>query len=317
MKRIACSVFIFIFSFGLRAQTAPLVVKSSNKGPYVEHKVAPKENFYSIGRAFNVHPKHIASFNSLNMAKGLSIGQVIKIPLSDTNYTHKSDKGIPVYYITGNSETVYNVSTNNNVLMEKLRKWNSIPNDRLPPGSKLIVGYLTSNEMLAPAVNISQTETVTNTTPAATNRDTSKNLVVNKPEVRKEEPRQASEKPAADNRLKQTEEEPKTTGGYFKTWFDQQIKQQPATKDQTVTSGIFKTSSGWSDAKYYLLMNGADPGTIVRITNPGNNRTIYAKLLGDMSDLKQNQGLDVRISNAAAVALDISETDKFTLKLNY
>jgi len=54
----------------------------------------------------------------------------------------------------------------------------------------------------------------------------------------------------------------------------------------------------------------------VRITNPLNNKTIYAKLLGEMSD-KQSQGLNIRISNAAANALDIPETDKFTVKLNY
>jgi len=94
------------------------------------------------------------------------------------------------------------------------------------------------------------------------------------------------------------------------------VKQQPASKEETVTSGIFKTASGWEDAKYYVLMSGAEAGTIIRITNPVNNKIIYAKLLGDMND-KQSQGLNIRISNAAANALDISETEKFTVKLNY
>ena len=64
-------------------------------------------------------------------------------------------------------------------------------------------------------------------------------------------------------------------------------------------------------------MDGIEPGTIVKITNPSNNRIIYAKLLGDMNGLKENQGLNIRISNAAASALDIAETDKFIVKLNY
>jgi len=130
---------------------------------------------------------------------------------------------------------------------------------------------------------------------------------------------QTKDEPKKNNDAVQAKEDVKTKNtdqGYFKTSFDKQVKQQPAGKEQTVTSGIFKTASGWDDAKYYVLMNGADPGTIVRITNPGNNKTIYAKLLGEMSD-KQSQGLNIRISNAAANALDISETDKFIVKLNY
>ena len=64
-------------------------------------------------------------------------------------------------------------------------------------------------------------------------------------------------------------------------------------------------------------MDGMEPGTIVRITNPANNRMIYAKLLGEMNGLKQNEGLSARVSNAAASALGVTDTDKFILKINY
>jgi len=306
---------------------------------YVDHKVTPKENFYSMGRAFNVHPKHIALFNGLDMSKGLSLGQTVKIPLSDKNFTQKTDKGVPIYYVTGNGETLYRVSTNNkNVLMESLRKWNHLPSDKLAGGTRLIVGYLTTSETQALAVNAPSQKAETTTKPVG-NKDVAKTDVTNKPEQKKEEAKinqtkneeiskpeqkkveaiQPKDESKMNKDVVQAKQEIKTTNtdqGYFKASFDQQVKQQPASKEQTVTSGIFKTASGWNDAKYYLLMNGAEPGTIVRITNPGNNKTIYAKLLGEMND-KQSQGLNIRISNAAANALDISETDKFSVKLNY
>jgi hypothetical protein len=44
---------------------------------------------------------------------------------------------------------------------------------------------------------------------------------------------------------------------------------------------------------------------------------VFAKVLGEMTGIRQNQGLEVRISNAAASALNISETDKFIVKVNY
>src|SRR5215510_12332922 len=155
MKNVALLSVIIPITTLLQAQTnETLLIKSSDKGLYVDHKVTPKENFYSMGRAFNVHPKHIALFNGLDMSKGLSLGQIVKIPLSDTNFTQKTAKGVPVYYVTGNGETLYRVSTNNkNVLMENLRKWNHLSSDKLANGSKLIVGYLTTAESQAMAVN--------------------------------------------------------------------------------------------------------------------------------------------------------------------
>jgi LysM repeat protein len=331
MKNIFLLVCIMSFSASLFAQTEQLIVKGSGKGNYVEHKVTAKENFYSIGRLFNVHPKHLALFNSLDMSKGLSLGQTIKIPLSDTNYNHKAEFGTPVYYVTGSSETVYNISTNNNVLMEKLRKWNKISTDKLPAGSKLIVGFLVNNQQQGLAVANPQKEIVVDKRqPDSTRSAIAKNENVVNPVPKKEDVREIEPAPAKkevvreDSQKKEqviqtkTEVRPQNANqGYFKTSFDQQIRQQPITKEQTLTSGIFKTASGWSDAKYYLLMNGVEPGTVVKITNPANNKMIYAKLLGEMSGVKQNQGVNIRISNAAASALDINETDKFIVKLNY
>ena len=317
MKSIALLVFILILTPVLKAQTGGLMIKSSNKGLYVEHKVAAKENFYSIGRSFNVHPKHLAGFNALDMSKGLSLGQTVKIPLNDSNFNQKTDKGVPVYYIAGNGETLYHVSINNrNVLMDKLRKWNHLSNDKPAAGTKLIVGYL-NNEIPAMAVtNPQKTETVNKTLDNPV-KDVAKNETVNKTERKKEETKQEAKKNNDSVSVKEAEKPQELGPGYFKLSFEQQIKQHPLSKEQTVTSGIFKTSSGWADAKYYLLMDGVEPGTIVRITNPNNNKMIYAKLLGEMSGLKQNEGLNIRISNAAADALEISEADKFVVKLDY
>jgi len=105
--------------------------------------------------------------------------------------------------------------------------------------------------------------------------------------------------------------------GYFQSHFEQQIKKSPVSKDATVTSGIFKTTSGWQDAKYYLLIDAVQPGTIVKIINPTNNKAVYAKVLGEMSGIRQNDGLNIRISNAGAAALEITEQDKFIVKVNY
>jgi len=65
------------------------------------------------------------------------------------------------------------------------------------------------------------------------------------------------------------------------------------------------------------LMDNVEPGTIIKVVNPTNNKAIFAKVLGEMSGIRQNQGYDVRISNAAASALEVSDTDKFIVRVNY
>ena len=329
MKSIVGTICIMILlSTGLRAQTGEWLIKSNDKGLYIDHKVTPKENFYSIGRLFYVHPKHLATFNSLEMTKGLNIGQVVKIPLTDTNFNQKTERGLPVYYVTGNSESLYRVSTNNrNVLMEKLRQWNHLSDDNVAAGSKLVVGYLISNESAATAfANLDKLETGKKTNAQNTNKEVATLETTVKQDPKKEEVKKEVE-PVKNSQLIQVTQELKyspgsisgqnSNQGYFRDFFQQQISQQPISKEQTVTSGIFKTASGWADSKYYLLMDGIEPGTVVKITNPTNKRIIYAKLLGEMNGQKENQGLNIRISNAAASALDILETDKFIVKLDY
>ena len=88
-------------------------------------------------------------------------------------------------------------------------------------------------------------------------------------------------------------------------------------KDEVATAGIFKTASGWQDAKYYALIDGVEPGTIIRVLNPNNNKAVYAKVLDKMTGIRQNQGYTMRISNAAATAREITDSDKFFVRVNY
>jgi LysM repeat protein len=303
------------------------IVQNSSKGLYLNHKVAPKENFYSIGRQYHVSPKEIEAFNGLDMNKGLVIGQDLKVPLNASNFSQGAAKGQPVYYVVEPKEGLYKVSQkNNNVLMANLRKWNKLSNDEISAGQKLVVGYLSASEGTNTVAQTKQPEVkqeqVKQTTeekrePVVAKQETA---IVNKEETQKKpEPEKKSEpvttKPVNSQVTNVSMIE--GNGGYFKSQFDLQVKSQPIKADQTASAGIFKTSSGWQDAKYYALMDNVEPGTIVRVINPTNNKAIYAKVLGEMSGIHQNQGYDVRISNAAASALNVSDTDKFIVRVNY
>jgi LysM repeat protein len=310
MKKFVVLPLVLFFASWLHAQE--IIVRHNDKGLYVSHTVAAKETFYSLGRMYAIPPKDIAALNNLEMEKGLTIGQIVNIPLTAANFSQEVQKGQAVYYIVGEKEGLYRVSVKNNkVLMANLRKWNDLKTDAVSAGQKLIVGYIPSHDGAV----------VTNKTPVPEKRDYPK-MPEEKTEVAIKEETPA-EKTAAITEKKP--EPPRITstgindgnGGYFKASFDQQVKLQPVKKDDVATAGIFKTASGWQDAKYYALIDGVEPGTIIRIINPNNSKAIYAKVLDKMTGIRQNQGYNIRVSNAAATALDIADTEKFSVRVNY
>ena len=81
-------------------------------------------------------------------------------------------------------------------------------------------------------------------------------------------------------------------------------------------AGTFKSTSGWQDGKYYALMNNVEVGTIIKVIAPATQKSVYAKVLGQLPEMKESEGLTVRISNAAASELGEPE-GKFNVEVNY
>jgi len=295
-----------------KAQKSDLLVKSSDKGLYLEHKVARGESFYALGRKYNVSAKQLAVYNKLDLNKGLLIDQKLRIPLTDSNFTQQNGSGTPVYYKAGDKDGLATISNKTSATVANLRWWNELSSDEVKKDSKLIIGFLLSKEM--PVITIKNKPVIDELPPSLTEKEKEEEKKQAEAELKAEKKEEKKDPPP----VVIEERKPLSQGsGYFKNDFDQQIRITPVSKEETVTSGIFKTTSGWIDAKYYLLIDKVAPGTIVKIINPSNNKSIYAKVLGQMAGIRQNEGYNIRISNAGVSALEITEQDKFIVKVNY
>ena len=99
----------------VKAQQNSIMIEGGGSNIYVNHTAAPKENFYSIGRLYNISPKDVAPFNKLSLENGLSIGQIIKVPLKAVNFTQTNNVAVdevalPLYYKVEANETLFQVS---------------------------------------------------------------------------------------------------------------------------------------------------------------------------------------------------------------
>ena len=342
MKKIL--ILFILLPFFAAAQDKFLQVEGVSPSLYLTHKVAPKENYYSIGRIYNASPKDIAPFNKLQLESGLSLGQTIKIPLNSSNFAQggnaeADETFVPLYYKIKDKEGLYRVAKNHNDLpLETLKQWNNIKEDAVKTGTQLIVGYLKVKTELSALAKSGAAKTniaaapvkVEDTRPTAPEVITKPVVETEKAEVKltKKEKRAAAKAAVAEEKVNTapvTEnpvaETPKTVsgknsgGGGFKSLYDQQ-KKNAEIIDVMGSAGIFKSTSGWTDNKYYCLQSGALPGTIVKITNTGNGKFVFAKVLDNIPDIKQNERLIIVISNAAADALGATEAN-FTCSVNY
>lgn len=323
MKTWFLYVFLLPMAGLLQAQKTELMVRTGDNGLYLEHKVAPKQSLFALGRMYNVHPRHLAAYNKLDYNKGLQIDQKLRIPLTDTNFTQTKGSGTPVYYKVGDKEGLMTVSRKHrNVLLSQLRWWNNLKSDEVKKDTRLIVGFLQGGEF--PVVTIAGkpgAETVVTPpptpTPAPVEKENEKEKEAEPVVATPDPPRDTVRAKPVEPVITQPVRTAETGQGFFKPFYEEQIRQTPPSHDETVTAGIFKTTSGWEDGKYYLLRDGIPAGTLVKLINPSGNQVVYAKVLGEMAGIRQNQGLDIRISQAAASVLGIADTNKFILRLVY
>lgn len=336
MKRLL--ILLFCLPLTVLAQNAPLLVEGASPNLYLIHTVKAKENYYSIGRMYNISPKEIAPFNNLSLDKGLSLNQVIKIPLNDVNFLQAGNAPsdevlVPVYHVVKDKEGLYRIATNSKVALENLKLWNNIKMDAVANGTHLIVGYLKVKPALSALSSMAKTKPadLAVNTPAVTKTKTEPVVaVVKSPEPVKKEavivkepvvpPATVKKDPPPVVRDAETVAQPVVTagknfnGGSFKNNFDKQTKPNPVT--ESGVGAVFRSNSGWQDGKYYCLHNTAAPGTIIKVTSSSTGKSIYAKVLDVIPDIKQNSGLLIRISNSAAQELGLGET-KFDCTLSF
>jgi LysM repeat protein len=196
-------------------------------------------------------------------------------------------------------ETLFSISKQYNTTVEQIKKWNNLADNNAKIGTALIVGgnavtAATQKQSAEPAPAIEKkNETLINNNQPATAVYETKNI----------------ESPSTQNATLAY-----SGDGFFASQF--QDKKAKNMKKIFGVSKIFKTASGWSDGKYYILANEIEPGTIVKLTAENGN-SVYAKVLWNMGDLKENAGINFRISNATAAALHVNDASSFNVSVSF
>lgn len=338
MYKIKCLlVSLFVLATATVWAQTEILVQGSSPDLYIAHTVSAKETWFSLGRLYNLTPKDIAAYNKTNITEVLKVGQLLKMPLTVDNFSQDGQRAadevfVPVHYTVQAKEWMYRISQNHNkVPIETLETWNGVKNDQLRAGMNLIVGYLKVRTGQSPLASRGSKRIVTQAGPPLAKNDNKATEPVKKPEEKKPEiivttenktvtqpVSQPTTQPVARTTTTPVENTSTTTqetwdgykGGYFKTSYAEKGNGAPG------NAGIFRSTSGWKDGKYYALINEIPVGTIIKVTLPSTNKSVYAKVLGQLPEMKESMGLKLRVSDAAAAELG-ADMGKFYVDVKY
>ena len=106
----------------------PTPQEEKDTSSYIEYVVNPKDTLYKISKEYNIDIEKLLDYNSLDSTI-LSIGQIIRIPIT-TN-----DK----IYVVKSGDTLYKISKENNIPIQEIINKNNLTSTVLSIGQKIIL----------------------------------------------------------------------------------------------------------------------------------------------------------------------------------
>lgn len=303
MKKIA------VFASGLLFILASASAQSGVK----VHVIKEGETLSQLAKKYGTTVGDIMRLNKMTSDSKLSVNEEVKIPVGDQAVT----TSVPSTHVVEKGETLYQLSRKFGLTVNQIRDWNNITGNNIQVGQTLRLTAPSVGDQAAVTASVPSSSTESSTpvaTPPVTTptTDTPQNdQNINPATTNATGTDTVADTDAAGAKQRdQSVFDPNTSGtdagssaeGAFATAYKSQ-----ANGTELITKGSageFKSASGWKDGKYFILMNEVAPGTLVKVQTKG--KTIYAKVLWNLGNVKENAGLSYRISDAAASSLGLS-----------
>lgn len=308
-----------LMAFSISAMATPqdsIGIKVVNGTQYIMHKVSKGEGVYGISKHYGVTASSVFSANP-GSESGIKIDQVLLIPMknqvgahgnnnsqSPTTTTTKKEK---IYHTVKSGQTLSSIARQYSTTVAEIKKLNKLSSDNIQLGQKLVVGEKTITVTSKPV------------TPVVEKAPEIKEPEVKEPEIIDPAPQSKPVEPVI-NKVP----EPKSNNVVVAP----QVEEKPMNDKAGEVSSTYSTDDGdeinetgmavisnegdLNQDRSFILHPTAKVGTIVMITNPANNATVFARVVGNC---KSENGTLLKMSKTVANKLGISENSE--VKLSY
>jgi LysM repeat protein len=295
MLRSLLFVILFAFCSSVFAQKPDSVyVMQSYKGWLIKHKIKTGETVFSIARNYHVPPNMVTELNNLTYQQDISSLDKIFIPVGAYNFLNKkpsSSEALPLYFKTDKESPLYKIAKNSNVAQSSIQEWNGLKSNQIQKGKILLVGWLLYDETNI----IKQKKPEISKTPDFPTV------------VGKNKPVPLTEKIIPQVAVTGVSEVSDSLLSEGEIQFIQQTDSGKNIMEEKGTAAFFKRPGKPSNRLYLAFHATAPRGTIIRIYNPGTDKTVYAKVIGQLPQTENFYKAILGLSSDAKQALDVRE----------
>lgn len=303
MRYIIITCFALCVFATAQAQKADSIfVKLDDKGWYIPYRAKANETIFSIARKFHVPPAVLADHNGLNYQQEMPANKILNVPVAAYNYHKKSAQSSDarsIYFRATADVSLSKVARASQVTQKTIQDWNGMYDTELRKGQVLLVGWVLydATDMSTKAVagaNSKPGIAVQNAPPppkVATKEQpmvkkidaytTTTSWTVKKDTVAQ---RKDTLQPGEELYLSQTGEGLNVT--------------------EEKGTGVFFKRVGKSGDLFFAFHNTAKRGSIIKITNVGTEKTVYAKVIGPLPKTATYYNAVIGISADAKAELD-------------
>ncbi|MFN0275785.1 MAG: LysM peptidoglycan-binding domain-containing protein [Chitinophagales bacterium] len=346
IKRICFILLLLIWALSVMSASTHYTegdsvgAKQQNGNSYIVYKVSSGETVYAVARKYDVSYATIVSANpGLDMNK-VKAGQIILVPSRYQTYaaatSPSSERTTTILHTVTGGETLYSIARKYSISFEQLMELNpELTNYNLQPGQKIH----------APAITfVKETETEFNPVTETPDKIVEPEIVANEPVLAPEEKQEGiveetknensqektviTEKENATNPV-ETESETRDIQSSTLPVTDKNKPFSTTFAEYTyrtdLTSSSEKGVATWIDGsndlsttneRFYALHNTAPIGSVIKIRNLMNNRTIYAKVIGTLSEDEVKGKVMVKLSAGAAQKLNVLD-NRFVVEATF
>ncbi|MCS6934692.1 MAG: LysM peptidoglycan-binding domain-containing protein [Chitinophagales bacterium] len=270
----------------------------------MKHVVKKGETLYELSRLYQLPVDKIAAANKLTPKSQLRLGQTLLIPVQKMenialSATHDDKPRVGMVHVVQPGETVYSIARSYGVSPDDVMQTNDMKEPNIRVGQSLIISIekaqaTRQNAQIPVNPDVREREEKRHTLPAQqvpTEVISTENAMASS----------SDEKPRIST--SQTSDYPVIFEGYA-----QHYKMKK-------TRGFARQLSDYTTGNPYLaLYSGAETGSIIRVTNLMNKKTIFLKVIGQTTPLDYAQETLIKVSKKAAEELEVSE-EKFLVEV--
>jgi len=225
----------------------------------------------------------------------------------DENQANKKSDQKKITHKVAASETLFSISKKYNVTVDQIKRNNNLKSNSIKKGQLLVISEVkkSNSDEVGKSTEVKHT-------PAHVEVEPAKEVTPSKADVDNSEPKTKETKEVTENKVvKETNENVRSDDEDKKIIF---ANGRQEINETGVASWIEDETSGSN--KYYALHRTAPAGTIIKITNRMNSRSIYVKVVGLLPSTGDNEGLIIKVSKSGAEKLGVID-QRFQANLLY